>query len=105
MGAIRHSKLWEIILEDFLNQNAPSISRNPFEALRKLGGDELDRPEVGQVLGPLPKKKIHIRLQSSKHCAAGHLTRVEEEKAPLEERVSEFEEREETREAAGSLML
>ncbi|KAA0057561.1 hypothetical protein E5676_scaffold411G002250 [Cucumis melo var. makuwa] len=39
-------------IRNFLKQNAPSISRNPFEALRKLRGEEenLDRPERDSVL-------------------------------------------------------
>uniref|UniRef100_A0A0A0LHI8 Uncharacterized protein n=1 Tax=Cucumis sativus TaxID=3659 RepID=A0A0A0LHI8_CUCSA len=55
---------------NFLNLNAPSILRNPFKALRKLGGIELDRLEGEPVLDSLPEKnRFKWQIQTSVQLA------------------------------------
>ncbi|TYK02777.1 Transposon TX1 uncharacterized [Cucumis melo var. makuwa] len=76
---------------NFLNENAPSISRNPFEAPRKLGGkdEDLDRPESEPVLKSLSEKPC-FRWNNSNQHADGLFTHLEDEKAAPEERENQY---------------
>ncbi|KAA0064696.1 hypothetical protein E5676_scaffold134G00020 [Cucumis melo var. makuwa] len=79
---------------NFLKQNAPSILRNPFEALRKLGSEDenLDRPEREPVLESF-LKKTRFRWKNSNLGMAGISMRLEKEETSPEERENQISKR------------
>ena len=79
---------------NFLKQNAPSISRNPYKALRKLGCEDENPilPEKNSVKEPSPEKNC-FRGQNSNLDKAGFPTCLEEEKTTTRERNSDLKKR------------